>query len=427
MQYSRGVVRPMAIVMNMFYTGLGIARSLGEQGVAVIGLSSSPGVYGEFTRYAQIRRCPDSRNEPEALLAFMRELGKELAHRAIIFPTRDDDVLFLDANRAELATWFELVIPPAAVVKASLDKWETWQWAQRSGVPAPKCWLIERKDDLQSVLPEIEYPCVLKPIASSHWRKGDNWQKVGGRKAVCVSSARELTREYAAIAQADERVLIQEMISGDDDRLLIFACYMDQASNVAAWFNTRKVLQSPERFGTGVIVQATDCPELLEPTARLLKTIGFTGIAEVEYKWNEATGQYELIEINPRPWDQHRLGNACGVNLMYLAYCEHSGLPMPVMKAKPSRMKWIAEDTFCVTAIRSLLKRDKSVSRLFRSVRGERCYAIWSAHDPFPFFGYLIRRFIPALIAAAVALINNALSRRVLIRQSGMQKGKSSG
>ena len=44
--------------MNMFYTGLGIARSLGEKGIPVIGLSAHRGVYGEYTRYAKIMRSP---------------------------------------------------------------------------------------------------------------------------------------------------------------------------------------------------------------------------------------------------------------------------------------------------------------------------------------------------------------------------------
>ena len=33
-------MRPTAIVMNMFYTGLGIARSLGAQGIPIVGLSA---------------------------------------------------------------------------------------------------------------------------------------------------------------------------------------------------------------------------------------------------------------------------------------------------------------------------------------------------------------------------------------------------
>ena len=54
-------MRPTAIVMNLFYTGLGIARSLGERGIPVIGLSAHRGIYGSYTRYAEVRSSPDSR------------------------------------------------------------------------------------------------------------------------------------------------------------------------------------------------------------------------------------------------------------------------------------------------------------------------------------------------------------------------------
>ena len=71
-------VRVPAVVMNLYYTGLGIARSLGEQGVPVIGLTAHRGVYGNFTRYAKTLRSPDSRSEPGRLLEFLCDLGRSL-------------------------------------------------------------------------------------------------------------------------------------------------------------------------------------------------------------------------------------------------------------------------------------------------------------------------------------------------------------
>ena len=59
-------MRPTAYVMNMFYTGLGIARSLGEHGIPVVGLTAQRAFYGNYTRYAKAVFSPDSRHEPEA-------------------------------------------------------------------------------------------------------------------------------------------------------------------------------------------------------------------------------------------------------------------------------------------------------------------------------------------------------------------------
>lgn len=423
---------PTAVVMNMFYTGLGIARSLGEQGIPVIGLSSHRGVYGEFTRYAKTVACPDSRNEPEALLPFLQRMGVSLGRRMIVFPTRDDDVLFLDRNREALSPYFELVVPERSVLQASLNKWETYLWAQRAGVATPRAWLIQGEEDLRRAIPEATYPCILKPVASYHWRKGGNWEKVGGRKALAVFSPEELLVEYAAIARADRRALLQEMVSGDDDCLVSAACYLDRESNLVAAFTTQKLAQAPEGLGTGFIVQAVERREILDPTMRLLREMRFTGIAEVEYKWDSAKSQYQLIEINPRPWDQHRLGIGCGVNLMHIAYCEHAGLAMPAVSERVSAQKWIAEDTFCMTALGLLWEGDRTkIQSLFRLARGERSYAVWSAKDPFPFFGYLISRFIPGLMQAGARAIwlrfKRTIFRKALPQKEGRGVWKSFG
>lgn len=391
-------MRPTAVVINMFYTGLGIARSLGENGIPVIGLTAQKGIYGNFTRYAKIEFAPDSRNEPEALLAYLLELGTRLGHRAVIFPTRDDDVMFLDRYRAQLSPLFHLAVPADDVVEACLNKWETFQWAERAGVQTPRCWLIENPEDLPRVIPEVTYPVVLKPLAAHHWRQGTNWEIVGGRKAISIATPEELRREYDSIAQADPRALLQELIPGDDQQLIIAAVYMDLESNFVAGFNTQKLVQVPAGFGTGCIVQAAHRPELFEPTIRLLQKMRFTGIAEVEYKWDAAKNVFQLIEVNPRPWDQHRLGTGCGTDLVYLAYCERAGLGIPPVTPRPSALKWIAEDTFATTALRLLRWRDPALRSLFQLAKGERIYSIWSGKDPLPSIAYLFLRFLPTLM-----------------------------
>jgi predicted ATP-grasp superfamily ATP-dependent carboligase len=271
-------------------------------------------------------------------------------------------------------------------------------------------------------------------VAAHQWRQGDNWRIVGARKAIGIASHEELLSEYAVIAQAGKRVLLQEMVPGGDESLLISACYLDTSARCVADFNTRKLVQIPEIFGTGCIVQAANAPALSDATARLLETMRFTGIAEVEYKWDAPRNEYKLIEINPRPWDQHRLGKTCGVDLAYLAYCDRAGLPLPEVRRQPSESKWIAEDTFITAGLSLLWKGDPGIRRLFRHARGKRIYAIWSAKDPLPFVAYFAWHYIPGMLASALRVLwiafhnkvagrkNNALEQ---VSRKGMEKGKS--
>ena len=406
-------MRPTAVVMNMFYTGLGIARSLGEAGISVIGLTAQLGVYGNFTRYAKIVHVPDSRNESEALLAHLMNLGEEIGHRSVIFPTRDDDLVFLDRYREVLEPLFVLAVPERAALEVCLSKWETYLWAKRLEVATPRCWLVETEQELLRIAPDVAYPCVAKPVASHHWRQGSNWELVGGRKAFSVSSLQELLAEYGMIARAHQKVLLQEMVPGGDDCLVITACYLDRNSNWVAGFNAQKLVQSPETFGTGCIVQSANRPELFEPTLRLLREMRFSGIAEVEYKWDSQKGAYQLIEINPRAWDQHTLGAAGGVDLIHLAYCDYAGLPLPACVRNVSTNKWIAEDAFLMNAISYLWRRDPKFGALFRMARGKRIYAIWSAKDPLPFLAYFALHLVPELVRSSIRLLRSALTRTV--------------
>jgi D-aspartate ligase len=424
---------PTAVVMNMFYTGLGIARSLGSQGIPVIGLSSHKKCYGNFTRFAKTVFAPDSRHQPEALLAVLVDLGRKLGKRSVIFPTRDDDVVFLDRYRQQLEPYYSITVPQADVLSACLNKWETSLWARSTGVPSPKTWIAANDEDIRKISSEVSYPAVLKPVAAYQWRQGGNWEIVQGRKAIGVSSREQLLAEYSTIAAVGENVLIQEMIPGDDNCLLIVACYVDQNSKLVASFNTQKLLQIPRGFGTGCIVQSTSCPELLEPTRKLLEGMRFTGIAEVEYKWNSVRQEYQLIEINPRPWDQHILGTACGVDLASFAYFEHAGLPMPIAQRNSIQWKWVAEDAFVMAALGSIFKGTSEIRTLFRLARGRRIFALWAGNDPKPFFAWVFFSLLPTLGGTGLHILGK-FGQRVTIASSAkkeaiyeghFQKGKN--
>jgi predicted ATP-grasp superfamily ATP-dependent carboligase len=84
---------------------------------------------------------------------------------------------------------------------------------------------------------------------------------------------------------------------------------------VLASFTARKRLQYPPLAGTGVVVEALPIGEIVAPSKSLLAALQFHGISEIEYKRDTRDGTLNLIEINPRHWDQHGLGTAVGVNL----------------------------------------------------------------------------------------------------------------
>jgi hypothetical protein len=87
------------------------------------------------------------------------------------------------------------------------------------------------------------------------------------------------------------------------------------------------------------------------------------------------------------------------VDLVYLAYSDHAGAPIPDMPRQFKPRTWIAEDAFLMSALRLLWRREPGLRALLRHARGKRQYAIWSAGDPMPFLAYL-STLIPNLVGS---------------------------
>ena len=143
----------------------------------------------------------------------------------------------------------------------------------------------------------------------------------------------------------------------------------------------------------------------MAPSTALLKAFGYAGLAEIEYKLDKNNGKYRLIEINPRHWDQHELGNLVGVNLTWIAYQDLVG--MTATKVTPNyggatTFRWIAETELLQAIVTNLylqlrsLRNSKTRTRdYFRAVgrtiqdlagllRGKKVCGVLSLRDPVP-------------------------------------------
>jgi D-aspartate ligase len=399
---------PPVIVLNLFHSGLGIARQLAGRGVRVVGLSADPRIYGNFTRFCKTRVAPNSQEEPRQLLRFLLDAAPEL-HGAVIFPTRDADLLFLDKFRQELETFYTLAIPLPHVLFHIMDKAALARTAAEAGIPVPRTAVGSKLAELQTAAEEFGYPCVLKPVHSVHWRQRNHWKAVGGRKAFRANNPAELQYHHARISQIHGEILLQEWIPGETDQIVVWGGYVRIGEEPLACFTARKLIQCPGEFGTGCVVESDEIPDLLEPSLRLCRALDYEGIAEIEYKRDRRDAKLKLIEINARHWDWHGLGAASDVNLSWAAYCHLTGRPIQSVHTPIQRAKWVAEDAFLTHILASLYNRESKPREAWNAIAGKRTYGIFAWNDPLPFCRYAADVLFPALAGAAVRKI----SRRV--------------
>jgi len=129
--------------------------------------------------------------------------------------------------------------------------------------------------------------------------------------------------------------------------------YADRNSNVRGVFCGRKVRGYPIDFGDCIAGESLWVDELVEESKKLVKALKYTGIAEIEYKYDILDHNYYLIEMNPRTWSWIGITPKVGVNLPLLAYKDMIGkeIPQYVEMDKTKRVLWtrsIDDRYYCV-------------------------------------------------------------------------------
>ncbi len=370
---------PAVLVMNLFYTGIGIGRNLRGTGIRVDGLSAQADAPGARSRlFQRVVDVPSSREDPQALCARLLAIRADYAEAPVIFPTSDADVLFLADAATALAPHYRLPSGLAALPRL-LDKLKLATLAEEVSIPAPKTIVCVCEEDIQSASAAMTFPLVMKPRSAHEWRKKGMWLQVGARKAIPAASPDELIAEYRKFASFSPEVLLQEFVPGEDYEIVVCCCYIDEHGDMLGHFTGRKLRQNPPLFGTGCLVEATPVPEIVESSRRLLHACGYWGIAEVEFKRDPSSGRFLLIEVNPRHWDQHQLGTLVGVNLTRIAYDKAIGrLPPPCLPRYPAGRapRWIAEQEALLllarNAYREVQCRSEALARSFLVDQGLR-------------------------------------------------------
>jgi len=110
-------------------------------------------------------------------------------------------------------------------------------------------------------------------------------------------------------------------------------------------FGHQRLREYPASGGPSCLCESVHIPELNAYAVRLLKGLGWQGVAMVEFK-QAADGSFRLMEINPRIWGSFPLTLAAGVDFPLLMYKSIIGEKVePVLVTPPGRkMRFLVQD-----------------------------------------------------------------------------------
>ncbi len=372
----RGSAPGGALVLGADYRGLGVVRSLGRRGVPVWVLKEPGEPLASVSRYA--RRSLPWPAEGEDRVAFLCDLAESegITGWALV-PTADETAALVARHHGELAQHFTHTVAPWEVVRWAYDKRLTYELAERVGVACPRTVYPRTRDDVAAA--DVGFPAVIKPTVK------ESFNRLTAAKAWRVDGKIELLERYAeACALVDPATLmIQELVPGGGDDQFSYAALCVDGSPVAA-LTARRTRQYPADFGrASTYVETVECPELVEPSLKLLRELRFDGLIEIEFKRDPRDGVLKVLDMNPRVWGWHTLCGRAGVDFPYLLWLLVSGEPVPRTDARAG-VGWLRFTTDTPTVLKELYSGRLRLRDYARSLRGPRESAIFAWDDPVP-------------------------------------------
>lgn len=370
-----------AIVIGLdCMTGLQTARILTQRKVPVIALAKDLNHFACRTRTCE--RIMEANIDSQELIETLEQLGPWLEYKAVLFPCTDSSVSIISQYRQRLRHWYHVVLPEDRIVNMLMDKIEFYKYAQELGLPVPATRLVYCKSDAEAAAAELSFPCILKPPVRT-----PEWEANMEEKVYKVFSARELLTLYAEGSQWSEVLLVQEWIPGDDSDLYSCNCYFNSDSEPVVSFIARKIRQWPPQAGTSCLGEECRNDDVLQTSLNLFKRAGYRGLGYVEMKRDSRTGRHYIIEPNiGRPTGRSAIAEAGGVELLFTAYCDVLGKPLPEkLEQQYGSVKWIYLRRDLQSAFHYWRKGELSIMEWLNSIRGRKFFAVFSLRDPKPF------------------------------------------
>lgn len=368
-----------AVVLGMFETGLGVARSLGRNGIRVLGLDRRPDV-GFRSRYVEASLCPDPLEEADAFVEHLVRIARAEEQKPVLFVTSDDFLLAVGRNRNRLQEFLLLNLPDTETLESIADKYRQYELARSAGIPVPATLLLHKPADARELRQQIPFPVFVKA------REVTSWRKAVGRnvKGFIASTPEELEAYLEELFEKGVAALVQELIPGPDTNHFKACCYVSRHGKVVRAFALRKLRQQPPGFGFGSLVESVYDPAVLTLGKRFVESIGYRGVGSAEFKRDDRDGKLKLIELNPRYWQQNALAERCNVNFPLAQYLDLTGKVPAQAASYEQAVKWVNMmadfDSFRVYRQRGEL----SFVAWMRSLGGPKVYSHFATDDPIP-------------------------------------------
>jgi predicted ATP-grasp superfamily ATP-dependent carboligase len=344
---SRKAIRLPAAPLACVIGDISMVRALGCRGIPVAIATATPDASIVHSRYCRaVAKIADVVDDPAGAVAQLIAWARAQPTPPVLFYQGDHDLLALSRRREAIAPFAHVLLPPADLVEACVDKARFHALAERHALPVPLTRILPRGAGCRAALAAWRhFPCVLKPALRTHWFRSNLLQRAGAdsSKALLIRDRAELERLQPLIDEHGTDLVLQALVAGGEERIVSYHAYVRPGGQVVGEFTGRKLRTAPRRHGVSTYVEITDDPVLVRIGRDIVDRLRFHGVLKMDFKVEERTGRLHLFEINPRFNLWHHPATIAGVPLPELVYrdCLEPGSARLVRRVRAG-VRWLS-------------------------------------------------------------------------------------
>lgn len=288
---------------------LAVVRSLGRAGKEVHAVPfnwQAPALKSKYVHAVhRVPRFSDSQDAwRDAVLKILRNESFSL-----VLPNCDDrSILAFDRYREEFSG-YRVAIPNQVSMQHLFDKQCTRELCAQLGIDTVPGARLEKDDDAQALVARYGLPLVVKPRRSYWPDKSDSWGKV-----YIAEHEDELAGILAKLG-GRSRYLVEGYFAGVGVGVSVLA----QNGHIQHAFQHRRLREGWGGSSSYRVSEAID-QSLREACAKICKHTEFTGVCMFEFRWNESSKAWVLLETNARFWGSIPLPLSLGVDFPRYLY-----------------------------------------------------------------------------------------------------------
>ena len=369
----------------MHHGGLGVIRSLGRAGIPVYGVHEGPSAPAANSRYLAGRfYWQPSTADVDRVLTGLLRLAERIGQPSVLLATDDAGAIFLAEHGHDLRRWFLFPDPPKDLPRRLAGKYSLHEVCREFGVCSPRTVSPSSLDAAREFASAAGYPLIAKLTAP--WVKGSALPSTS-----VVANPTELDRAYETCARSGTGLMLQEYIPGGPGADWFFHGYCDASSVCQPAFTGVKERSYPADAGLTSLGRSAANEDLREEITSLLAKLGYRGLLDLDIRFDERTGKYNLLDFNPRLGAQFRVfRDTAGIDVALAAYLDLTRQPIPPGEQVNGRV-FLVENYDPISALAHMRRGDLRPASWLASMRTVHETA-WFARDDLRPFGLMCLR-----------------------------------